>query len=212
MFELSQFNEYREDNRREVKAAKGGLPDSLWSTYSAFVNCHGGVIIPGSIRTGKEQMLKGGISDPRNKALMKMFNMIGIGERAGSGVPDIYSVWENQGWIAPQVIEEYAPDRTILKLSFIKMGINKKTIIKSSDQKLAIKIGDQKSAKTEERLQQILQYMKDGTAYHSDEIAESIGLKSSRTRELLNMLVKKDRLESIGENRNRRYQKKMDVR
>ncbi len=39
---------------------------------------------PGYIRTGKNQMLKGGISDPRNKALMKMFNMIGIGERAGS--------------------------------------------------------------------------------------------------------------------------------
>ena len=53
---------------------------------------------PGSIRTGKSQMLKGGISDPRNKALMKMFNLIGIGERAGSGVPDIYSVWEQHGW------------------------------------------------------------------------------------------------------------------
>ena len=39
-------------------------------------------------------MLKGCISDPRNKALMKMFNMIGIGERAGSGVPDIFAVWE----------------------------------------------------------------------------------------------------------------------
>ena len=38
---------------------------------------------PGYIRTGKDQMLKGGISDPRNKALMKMFNMIGIGERSG---------------------------------------------------------------------------------------------------------------------------------
>lgn len=74
---------------------------------------------PGSIRTGKKQMLKGGISDPRNKALMKMFNMIGIGERAGSGVPDIYSVWESQGWVEPQVIEEYSPDRTILKLSFV---------------------------------------------------------------------------------------------
>ena len=33
---------------------------------------------PGYIRTGREQMLKGGISDPRNKALMKMFNMIGL--------------------------------------------------------------------------------------------------------------------------------------
>lgn len=84
-------------------------------------------------------MLKGGISDPRNKALMKMFNMIGIGERAGSGVPDIYSVWENQGWIAPQVIEEYAPDRTILRLSFVKKEIDKEPAIKNSGKKSAIK-------------------------------------------------------------------------
>lgn len=48
-------------------------------------------------------MLKGGISDPRNKALMKMFNLIGIGERAGSGVPDIYAVWDSQGWRKPIV-------------------------------------------------------------------------------------------------------------
>ena len=47
---------------------------------------------PGSVRIEKRQMLKGGISDPRNKTLMKMFNMIGIGERAGSGVPYIFSV------------------------------------------------------------------------------------------------------------------------
>ena len=68
---------------------------------------------------GRDQMLKGGISDPRNKALMKMFNLIGIGERAGSGVPDIFSVWDSQGWVAPEVEEQYNPDRTILKLSFI---------------------------------------------------------------------------------------------
>lgn len=34
-------------------------------------------------------MRLGGESDPRNKALMKMFNLINIGERAGSGVPNI---------------------------------------------------------------------------------------------------------------------------
>ena len=78
---------------------------------------------PGYIRTGKDQMLKGGISDPRNKALMKMFNMIGIGERAGSGVPDIFAVWESQGWKAPEVEEQYNPDRTILTLSFEKQAI-----------------------------------------------------------------------------------------
>lgn len=80
---------------------------------------------PGSIRTGKKQMLKGGISDPRNKALMKMLNLIGIGERAGSGVPDIYSVWEQQGWTEPKVEEQYAPDRTILMLSFVEKQAKK---------------------------------------------------------------------------------------
>lgn len=44
-FDLSQFDEYREDNRREVKKADGGLPVSLWDTYSSFANCYGGVII-----------------------------------------------------------------------------------------------------------------------------------------------------------------------
>ena len=36
----------------------------------------------------------GGESNPRNKALMKMFNLINIGERAGSGVPNIFNVWQ----------------------------------------------------------------------------------------------------------------------
>lgn len=47
VFELSKFDEYREDNRREVKKANGGLPTSLWDTYSSFANCYGGVIILG---------------------------------------------------------------------------------------------------------------------------------------------------------------------
>ena len=47
-----------------------------------------------------------------------MFNMIGIGERAGSGVPDIFDVWKSQGWETPVIEEQYNPDRTILILSF----------------------------------------------------------------------------------------------
>ena len=44
LFDISKFDSYKEDNRREVKKANGGLPVSVWDSYSAFANCYGGVI------------------------------------------------------------------------------------------------------------------------------------------------------------------------
>ena len=93
-------------------------------------------------------MIKGGVSEPRNKAIMKMFNLIHIGERAGSGVPDIFSAWAEAGWIPPTVEELYNPDRTIMSLSFEekqaeKTGGNGKQAEKTG--------GNGKQAETENR-------------------------------------------------------------
>ena len=47
IFDLKNFYKYKEDNSLEVKKADGGLPITLWETYSSFANSNGGVIILG---------------------------------------------------------------------------------------------------------------------------------------------------------------------
>lgn len=74
----------------------------------------------GYARTGPKQMCLVGESDSRNKALMKMFNLVNIGERAGSGMPNIFNVWADEGWKEPVIEERFDPDGTILSLSFLK--------------------------------------------------------------------------------------------
>ena len=51
---------------------------------------------------------------------MKMFNLISIGERSGSGVPNIFNTWADEGWKEPVIDERFDPDRTILTLVFVE--------------------------------------------------------------------------------------------
>ncbi|MGO2497340.1 MULTISPECIES: RNA-binding domain-containing protein [Vibrio] len=73
---------------------------------------------PGLMRVPPEIAVKGGESDCRNRRMHQMFLMIGAGERAGSGIPKIYSGWEWAKWRTPKLYEKYEPsEQTLLELS-----------------------------------------------------------------------------------------------
>ena len=47
ILQLERIEEYREGNQLEAKAAQGGMPDTLWDSYSAFANTDGECILLG---------------------------------------------------------------------------------------------------------------------------------------------------------------------
>ncbi len=159
---------------------------------------------PGSIRVGKHQMRLGGQSDPRNKALMKMFNLVGVGERAGSGVPELFSIWENEGWIEPVIEEKFDPDRTTLTMQFIKKDINRKVREENCEKKTARKKLREKTIKQYEK---ILSVMEEGVWYQTIDFIEILNLKERRIQTLLKELVQKGDLIDNGLIKGKRYKK-----
>lgn len=137
-----------------------GIVIEKGKTYFKFSN-------PGNLRITREEALKGGISDPRNENIFKMFNLLGIGERAGSGLENIQLAWKEQEWLAPDLEELYDPDRIVLTLRTTSMLPEKsiallKSVLKnkynelSKEEVMALVAADQEGYVTNNRLQQLL--------------------------------------------------------
>ncbi|MBF0428716.1 MAG: putative DNA binding domain-containing protein, partial [Magnetococcales bacterium] len=76
---------------------------------------------PGGLLVSLEQLLRGNVSECRNKALQTMFMMIGIAEKAGSGVDKIFYGWKTQRWSTPSVNEQMQPNRISWLLPMVPM-------------------------------------------------------------------------------------------
>ena len=159
---------------------------------------------PGGFRIDLDEAKSGGISDPRNTTLIKMFNLINIGERAGSGIPNIDNVWKKQGWQEPRIAESFEPARIMLTLPTAA-----KPLIKTADKKPLIKTVDRKmTEKTRQQRDAVIEYFTVHVTAKNTDLAELLGLKPTRIRELLAGLIEDQIVVAEGEKKSRIYKLK----
>ncbi len=76
---------------------------------------------PGTLLVSLDQLLKGGVSECRNKALQTMFLLIGAAEKAGSGIDKIRQGWRSQHWRWPSIQEQVQPSRVRLIMPMVSL-------------------------------------------------------------------------------------------
>ena len=79
---------------------------------------------PGVLRVPAAVALQGGASDCRNRTLQRMFLMIGLGERAGSGMAKIQQGWAQTGGKL-RLVDSFEPfDQTRLEMDFAERPLS----------------------------------------------------------------------------------------
>ena len=155
---------------------------------------------PGGFRIDINEAKSGGVSDPRNGALIKMFNLINIGERAGSGIPNIFNVWNKQGWPAPVITESFDPERITLSLV---LGESPKQVpdVKTNTHDRT------KTTRSKSQIQKqaIIAFLTERVEAKTADVADLLGVKDARARRLLSEMVAEGTIVTDGGKRNRIY-------
>ena len=136
---------------------------------------------PGGFRVELDAARAGGISDPRNTAIMRMFNLIGIGSNDGFGISNIFSVWKSHGFVLPVIEESFKPESITLKLSFVLESNSTNTQI----------LQNRPDIETD-RQDAVISYITDNIAVTSKEISELLGISHKKSKQLLHKLMAKD--------------------
>ncbi|MDO4544514.1 MAG: hypothetical protein Q4C25_00005 [Bacillota bacterium] len=131
----------------------------------------------------------GNICDFYFRVYNKVIKDIKIPFKTKGGVPNIFHVWEDEGWIEPVIEEQFDPDRMILTLEFRKKA----------------------TEKTQKQMDMILDHMNTDTWYKAEEFIDLLGVKLTQTKELLRMLVRMEALEINRQTKGKRYRKRNDI-
>ncbi len=205
---------YRVDDTAMHKAVREALANAL--IHADYDGERGTVIIrgtecisftnPGRFRISPEVAKQGGISDTRNPAISTMFSLIDIGERAGTGLEAIYRTYRESGLSEPVIEEDMTPARVRLTLPLTKLPSG--MFIKEREAEYVPLRSHRHSIpyiSGRSREHMILDYLDSAVSASSSQIADMLGLRSSRTKEILSEMVAKGLITAEGRGPGRRY-------
>ncbi|OZG61792.1 Sugar-specific transcriptional regulator, TrmB family [Bifidobacterium lemurum] len=152
---------------------------------------------PGGLRLDLDLVERGGLSDVRNPSIMKMFNLLGIGEKAGSGFDTMCQGVRSVGLPDPKLIEEFDPDRTTLILPITSIADAPVSGEKSGEASASVNV-----LTPTERIAALLS---SGDSYKTSQIAKTIGLSEQRTRVLLRQVLDSGMIRKQGSGRGATY-------
>ncbi len=95
MIDFSHLERYRENNRLEAKKALGGLPNSMWETYSAFANTLGGIILLGVEEYPDKSLHAIDLPDPAG-ILQDFWSCVNNSDLVSANILSDENVWEEE--------------------------------------------------------------------------------------------------------------------
>ena len=165
---------------------------------------------PGGLRIPKSEAIAGGVSDPRNATLLKMFSLIRFGERAGSGLNGIVQVWSAVYHTMPAISEKTDAGRTILLLPTNGQEPDAEALLKFYDEVELEENDDEPTMKrdtgesctveksTEKSTEKILEQMRSNPSITIAELCEILGLSDKGVRKNIDKLKQAGLLTRIG--------------
>ena len=194
------YNKLQQDVKTPFKLEKGRRVDNTpvrQALREVLANClvnadyHGcgGIIVskgyqaitlsnPGSFRVPLDTAKNGGVSDPRNAAMARMFRFVDVGEYTGGGIPNLYRVWKAEGWPEPVFTENCSPARVSLTLYMTSRCSGENPI---DGRRVPLGALSQR--------QLLIEYLTDHPVSDLFALSKALGVSLSRTESLLQQLA-----------------------
>ena len=153
---------------------------------------------PGTMLVSKEQYYTGGDSVCRNKYLQKMFSMIGVAEKAGSGTDKIMKGWREANWRSPKIEEQLQPDKVVLVMPMESL------LSEKAKATLTDKFGITANS-FDHNVMSVLALACDEGDVTNERLRYVLNMHKAAISDLLKLMVKNDLLEASGYGRGMRY-------